>query len=158
MPKHPEAGSLEGPTDESNVNELLFEPEYRFKFEDLSSLHPPLHLFPKLKDIYVDRVDPLVKILHLPTFETALLDGLRSQDLSKGLEAAAFAFYLSIVSASKGDECQNLFGEPRDNLLSRYKRAARQALINAGFLSTSNLMTLRAYAIYLVSRIYQTCF
>ncbi|KAI0376683.1 putative C6 transcription factor [Hypomontagnella monticulosa] len=148
--EHPEVGSLDKPMNDLGLHELFFEPNCIHQVTDLVDLHPPLHIFPKLRDVYVNRVDPLVKILHVPTFEAMLLDGLRNQDLPKGLEAAAFAYYLSIVSALKEDECKDIFGEHRDSLHLRYKRAARRALVNAGFLSTSNLMTLRAYAIFLM--------
>jgi hypothetical protein len=107
---------------------------------------------PKLKDIYADRVDPLVKILHLPTFWTALMNGLRRpQEMSKSFQAATFAFYFATVSAVTDDECEKLFKTRKAVMCSRYQYATRQALVNAGFLSTSSLMTLRAYSLFLVS-------
>lgn len=147
--------------DESNVHEseLFFEPERNYEFENLASLHPSFQVLPKLREIYVDRVDPLIKIFHVPTFWTALTNGLRHpQDLSKSLEAAMFAFYLATISTLKDDECQNLFGEQKSVMYSRYRLATRQALVNAGFLSTSSPMTLRAYAMFIVSCSYRTSF
>ncbi|KND92686.1 hypothetical protein TOPH_02721 [Tolypocladium ophioglossoides CBS 100239] len=37
--------------------------------DPIASLHPPYRVLLKLWDIYVDRVDPPLKILHLPTFK-----------------------------------------------------------------------------------------
>lgn len=147
--------------DESNVDEsgLFFEPEYNYKSENLTSLHLSFEILPKLKEIYVDRVDPLIKVLHLPTFWAALSNGLRHpQNLSKSFEAVVFAFYLATISALREDECQTFFGAQKSILYSRYRVATRQALVNAGFLSTSSLMTLRAYAVYIVSRSYRAPF
>ncbi|KAK9234934.1 C6 transcription factor [Lipomyces kononenkoae] len=151
--QHPEMGGFGEPTDESNVDEseLFFEPEQNYTFENLASLHPSFQILPKLRDIYVDRVDPLMKLLHLPTFWTALTEGLQHpHDRSKSLEAGMFAFYLVTISALKQDECQNLFGVPKSVLHSRYRLATRQALVNARFLSTSSPMTLQAYAMFMM--------
>ena len=140
--------------DEPNIHEggLFFEPEQNYKFRNLSSLHLSFHILQNLKEIYVDRVDPMIKILHLPTFWTALTNGLRHpQGLSKSLEAMVFAFYLATISALKEDECLNLFGAQKSTMCSRYGLATRQALVNAGFLSTSSPMTLRAYSMFIVS-------
>jgi hypothetical protein len=147
--------------DESNVHEsrLFFEPENNYKFEDLTRLHLDFQILPRLREIYVDRVDPLMKILHLPTFWTALTNGRRHpQNLSQSLEAEVFVFYLATISTLKEDECQDLFGVQKSVMVSRYRLAARQALVTAGFLSTSSPMTLRAYAIFMVSCTYQAPF
>jgi hypothetical protein len=121
------------------------------KFENLASLHPSVQILPKLRDIYADRVDPLVKILHLPTFLTASANGLRHPaERSKSLEAMMFAFYLAVVSTLNEDECQDLFGLSESVVYSRYRLATRQALVNARFLSTSDPITLQAYVLFMV--------
>jgi hypothetical protein len=122
------------------------------RIEDLASLHPSIQILPKLWDIYVDRADPLMKLLHLPTFWTSLMNALRTpQHIPKSLQALIFAFYLATISSLEDDECQSLLGGPKSIIFTRFKRAARQALINAGFLHTSSPTTLRAYAIFIVS-------
>jgi hypothetical protein len=105
-------------------------------------------------DIYIDRVDPLMKLLHLPTFWSALTGALQNpHDISKSLEAAIFAFYLATIASLEDNECHCLLGEQKSIISARYKLAARQALVNARFLGTSSLVTLQAYVIFLVSRI-----
>ncbi|KAI1074379.1 putative C6 transcription factor [Whalleya microplaca] len=152
--QHPEVDSLGEAIDESNVHEsqLFFETEHNSKVENLTSLLPSVQMVPTLREIYVDRVDPLMKILHLPTFWPSLTNALRHpEDISKSLGAVIFAFYLSTISTLEEGECHNLFGVPKSVMYSRYRHVTRQALVNAGFLSTSNLMTLRAYAIFMMS-------
>ncbi|KAL9079982.1 MAG: hypothetical protein Q9157_001179 [Trypethelium eluteriae] len=151
--QHPEVGVLGEQSDESNIqeSELFFEPGCSFKVDNLASFYPSFEILPKLREIYADRVDPMMKILHLPTFWTALMNGLRHpQDLSKSLEAAIFAFCCAAISALKEDECETLFGLQKSVMYTRYRVATRQALVNAGFLSTSSPMTLRAYAIFML--------
>lgn len=130
---------------------LFLESELNIKVECLARFHLPLDMVCKLKEYFIDRVDPMLKILHLPTFWVALSNGLPQLDtLPKSLEALIFAFYLVSISSLKDHEARNLFGVPLATLLSRYRVATRQALINARFLSTSNLMTLQAFSIFTV--------
>lgn len=127
-------------------------PNTHSKIESLTSLHPPYHILLKLWDIYVDRVDPLMKILHLPTFWSSLMNVLQHpQDISKSLEALICAFYLAIITSLEEDECRGLLGGQKSVIFARYERAARRALRTAGFLHTSSPMTLRAYVMFLVS-------
>ncbi|KAE8359502.1 fungal-specific transcription factor domain-containing protein [Aspergillus caelatus] len=146
---HPEVGE---PIDESNIqdNELFFEPEQFDKPDNLANLHLSHQMLSKLKEIYLDRVDPMIKILHVPTFWISATDGLSDpQSMPTDLEAMIFAFYLATISTLKEDESQHLFGVRKSVMYSRYRLAARQALINAGFLSTSSPTTLGAYALFM---------
>ncbi|KAL7940985.1 fungal-specific transcription factor domain-containing protein [Trichoderma barbatum] len=137
----------------SHIDEsgLFFEPERSDKSESLSKLHASVSLLSKLKDVYCDRVDPMMKILHLPTFWVAMTHALRRpHDIPKSLESLIFAFYLVTVSSLREEESQSLFGVPTSVIISRYRVATRQALVNARFLSTSNVMTLQAFSIFTV--------
>jgi len=123
--------------------------------EDISTLHPSMQILLKLWEIYIDRADPLMKILHLPTFWTSLTNTLHNpHHVSKSLQALIFAFYLIVISSLEEGECLSLLGESKPDIFCRYKHAARKALMNAGFLHTSSPTTLRAYILFIVS--YQT--
>jgi hypothetical protein len=61
-----------------------------------------------------------------------------------------FSFYLVSICSLREEEAQEMFGVPLSVLICRYRIATRQALVNARFLSTSNLMTLQAFAIFTV--------
>ncbi|KAK6447179.1 hypothetical protein FP744_10003429 [Trichoderma asperellum] len=153
--QHPEATtSFSEPTEEDvHVIEdgLMFEPERGDKVTDLTKYHLPLPLISKLKEFFLDRVDPMMKFLHLPTFWAALANELPNPDrIPKSLEALIFAFYLVSICSLKEDEAQELFGVELQVLLYRYRVATRQALVNARFLSTANLMTLQAFSIFII--------
>jgi hypothetical protein len=72
-------------------------------------------------------------------------------DVSKSVEALVFAFYTSVLSSMEDDECQRILGDQKPNLMPKYRRACRQALINAAFTKTTSLTTLQAYVLFLVS-------
>jgi hypothetical protein len=131
-------------------NAFLLSSDY--KVENLSRLHPPLHILEIFRDIYVDRVDSLTKIIHVPTFWSTAAGALQNPHfIPKSVEALMFAFYLTTSSCMDDGECQQLLGESRSIVTSRYRLASRQALINASFMKTSSLMTLQAFTLFLVS-------
>lgn len=127
-------------------------PNAQSQNEDFSSLHPSSQTLFKIWEIYVDRADPLMKLLHLPTFWVSLTNALHDpHHISKSLQALIFAFYLVTISSLEEDECLRLLGGTKPDVFGRYKRTARKALIDAGFLHTSSPTTLRAYSLFIVS-------
>lgn len=61
-----------------------------------------------------------------------------------------FAIYTLAVTSLSEVECEITFQENKHSLLGKYQKACRQALINARFLQTSDLMVLQAYVLFLV--------
>lgn len=122
------------------------------QIEDFAALLPPAEVLSVLWEAYIERVDPLTKVLHLPSFRTCLTDAFECpQKVPRSLRAAILAFLLIVVAALEEDECQSLLGEPKSIIFTRYRLATRRALIRAGLLDTSNPETLQAYAIFVVS-------
>lgn len=118
---------------------------------DLSQYHPPVaHVF-RLWQIFLENVNPLVKIFHAPTVQEMIT--LASGDLetlSKPNEALLFAIYFLSTLSLEPQECEEFFGESQQKLLARYCRAVQQALVNAKLLRTMNLTTLQAFILYLL--------
>lgn len=118
----------------------------------VTALHPgPVEIF-KLWQCYIENVNPLIKILHVPSTQKDLLS--HSGDLTnipKSMEALMFAIYSMAITSLENDQCLSTFGEPKDELLPRYQAAAQQALINAGYLKSSDIMVLQAFTLYLLS-------
>jgi hypothetical protein len=145
----PKLHSFDNSLDSPDEHELLLSTSS--KTVDLSSFHPQSQVVQKLQTYFLDRVDPITKILHFPTFWTSLTHGIANpKDIPKSLEALIFVFYFVTVSSLDIDECLGLFGEQRSTVSARYKFASHQALMNARFLKSSNLTTLQAFALFLV--------
>jgi hypothetical protein len=120
--------------------------------DNLRQLHPsPIHIF-RLWQMYLNNVDPLTKILHSPTTQQQILD--TTSDLGKvpkNMEALMFGIYSIAVTSLNDEECRNAFGEDKITLFSRYQAGTRQALINAGYLKSNDIVVLQAFTLYLVS-------
>jgi hypothetical protein len=118
---------------------------------DLKDLRPsPSDMF-LLQNIFLDNVDPLTKPLHRPTVQKLFLDTSTSYwNVSKAEDALMFAIYFAATVSLNQAQCQSLFGQTRNVLVSRFRLGAELALSRTAFLSSSNLMVLQAFTILLL--------
>lgn len=114
--------------------------------------HPsPEHIY-QLWQAYVENVDPVTKVFHVPTVRPAIEKAAANTEaIPRGFEALMFSIYSAAVMSLKDDECRQKFGEPRSDLRSRYIRATKSALSRAKFMGTSNLVVLQALVLHLLS-------
>ncbi|KAL4894055.1 fungal-specific transcription factor domain-containing protein [Aspergillus ambiguus] len=118
----------------------------------VTSVHPPTVKIFQLWQIYINNVDPLIKIIHVPTFQTQIVGASADPSkIPKPLEALMFGIYSISVVSLADDEAQNMFDEGKAVLLAKYRRSTQQALANADFMRSSDLMVLQAYLLYLFS-------
>ena len=118
----------------------------------LTTLHPPPELMYKLWHVFLDNVNPLTKIIHQPTLQSAIFDAsFNLEKVSRGLEALMFAIYASATYSMSETECKDILREEKSDLLARYRLGLRKALVRANFLATSEIAVLQAYTIYLLS-------
>ena len=105
-----------------------------------------------LWSIFDQNVDFLIKI----SFESELKQ-LRAEAVTPNPTfsdqeyAFVFALYLITVVSLSEEECQRQLDRPRSELISRYQFLCEQALARSDFLSASNIIILRALALYIVS-------
>lgn len=114
--------------------------------------HPPAERIHQLWQIFIENVDPLTKIVHVPTLRPAIQKAASSiGTIPRSFEALMFAIYAAAVMSLKDDECRQRFCEPRKTLLSRYMSATKAALSRAKFMGTISLVVLQALVLHLVS-------
>lgn len=136
--------------------------ELIFGAETPSSNHEDLTPGPgqvvRLWQIYLDRCNPLTKVIHVPTVQPFVLEATGSTpNLPKNVEALLFAIYtLAVVSMSK-EESEEVLGMPREKALARFSAGLRSCMIRLGFLKTHDLFTLQALVIYLVGILLSVC-
>ncbi|ETN42291.1 uncharacterized protein HMPREF1541_04232 [Cyphellophora europaea CBS 101466] len=130
---------------ESN-DQLLFGPRREIDFQ---AAHPSQVQIFKLWQVYLENVDPLLKATHTPSLQPLIIEAASDmKNISAPLEALMFGIYcVSIVSL----DSNSLFGVPKKELLRTYQFGCQQALINCGVLRSTNLDSLTAFFLYLVS-------
>ncbi|KAH8895409.1 hypothetical protein GQ53DRAFT_715071 [Thozetella sp. PMI_491] len=116
----------------------------------LNELHPePRHIF-RLWEVFIEKINPITKIVHVPTLQPRVLAA--SWDVSKAsksLTAIMFAIYSLVIAPMSTEDCQDAFGESRDELLARYRAATVRALMAADVLITRELEVLQALALFI---------
>ncbi|GFF93562.1 putative sterigmatocystin biosynthesis protein stcQ [Aspergillus udagawae] len=119
---------------------------------DLSASHPSQVQIFKLWRIYLDNVNPLLKVTHAPTLQTHIIDAASNiSSLSPTLEALISSIYRVSILSLADNECTAVFGVPKKDLLTGYQFACRQALQNCDLLQSSNRDCLTALYLYLVA-------
>ena len=114
--------------------------------------HPPPESIHQLWQIFIENVDPLTKVVHVPTLRSAIQKAASNiVTIPRSFEALMFAIYSAAVMTLKEDECMQNFCEPRKSLLSRYISATEAALSRAKFMGTTNLVVLQALVLHLLS-------
>lgn len=97
----------------------------------------------------------MFKILHRPSIlalVSAASGGINNPVSSKSDEALLFAIYFAAITSLTEEECGAYFQQERIRLAVQYKSGLESALINADFLNTTELPTLQAFSLYLVSK------
>ncbi|KAF9690555.1 hypothetical protein EKO04_011300 [Ascochyta lentis] len=118
---------------------------------DMRALHPTPEVARQFWGAYKESVEPLVKVLHVPTFETTFEDALaQPETVGKGLESLLFAIYYGAVTSTAPEDCLETWGEDKPSLLNRYRFALEQALARANFLYCDEIVILQAFIIFLI--------
>jgi hypothetical protein len=124
---------------------------YQSLTNSLRDLHPEPRDIDILWLIYSRNIDPILKIVHKPTFERSLMKAKNNLDgLSRGMEAMMFSMYFAAVESLEVEECKLMFNMDKSFLYNRYRFAVEQALARAGFLDTRELVVLQAFVVFLV--------
>src|SRR3569833_1009460 len=118
--------------------------------KDTTSLHLSTQQATICWQVFLDRVDPLVKILHRPTVERLLGRSLYEKDLLRDCEVVLLftIFFSSIISIS-AHEVETIFSISKPTIVSTYHSAIHEALSRNGFLATEDLTTLQALVLFL---------
>ncbi len=122
--------------------------------EPLRLLHPSLSEISLLCTLYLRNCDPVYKLLHRPTLQrqvAAASSNLDDIPGGKSMEALLFAIYYSAIISLTPEQCVQMFQADKDSLLKRYRQGVEVALGKADILNSTELRTLQALVIFLVS-------
>jgi hypothetical protein len=102
-------------------------------------------------EIFMENIDPVVKVLHCPSVRNLIMKAAVNMDtISRPAEALFFSICFGSIVSMNEDQCQSLLGETKINLWKRYRFATEQALARADFMNSSSLMVLQAFIFYLI--------
>lgn len=119
---------------------------------DVHTLHPdPVQIF-RLWQIYLENVDPLLKVTHTPSLQGRIIEAAGDVfGIKTTLEALMFSIYCMAILSLSAEDCQATFGISKDDLLKKYQVGCQQSLVNCKFLRGGDRDCVTALFLYLVS-------
>lgn len=115
-------------------------------------MHPkPAHIF-RLWQIYLDNVNPLLKITHTATLQARIVEAAgNTTSIDPVLEALMFSIYCISLLSMDDQTCLSVFGQSKEDLRKQYSFGCQQALSACAFLCSNDRDCLTALFLYLVS-------
>ncbi|KAL4770672.1 fungal-specific transcription factor domain-containing protein [Aspergillus nidulans var. acristatus] len=112
----------------------------------------------ELWQVFRKNVDPVIKILHIPSVHAALYSALNNPGSAcKNSEALFSAIYFAATTSLTATDATLLLGVPKAQSLKNFRESMEQALAAANFLDRPAIASLQALTLYLASlRVYDS--
>lgn len=107
------------------------------------------HLTDTLVDIFEQRIDPILKVIHVPSLRKSLLDETWPHTVAQQAILSALQFSATCILGEA--ECWERLGAQKSSLCQELKRHTEAFLSEADLYTEPTLTSLQAYVIYLVS-------
>ena len=146
--------SGQSPADTSTSQSSLLFGSPPLRQRELRLLHPPPAQLITLCYCYQRNVDPMAKVLHIPSLQKLVMSAAANIDaIPSGnyVEALLFAMYYAAITSLSQEECLQKFHDGKNSLLARYRSGTESALSNANLLNTKEIGTVQALVVFLVS-------
>ena len=141
------------PGGHSSHSSVMFGSSYNTS-QNLRHLHPPVSHISSLCEFYLNNVDTVFKILHAPTLRklvASFIANFEHISTNNHIEALLFAMYYGAITSLDSEQCFRMFQDGRESLLTKYRAGTERALANADFLNTTELGTLQALLMFLIT-------
>ncbi|KAG8407185.1 hypothetical protein J3458_020677 [Metarhizium acridum] len=112
--------------------------------------HPStIHIF-QLWQLYIDNVNPLLKITHVPSVQSQIIQASSNlESAPKNLEALMFGIYCMAITSLDDADVEKMLNRPKKEVLAQFFEGLQQALLNAGLMRYNDFLSLQAYVLYL---------
>lgn len=125
--------------------------------DGMAASYPTAHLWPtsahvfRLWQIYIERVNPLSKVIHVPSLQPYLVEAcVGMENVPQNIQGLLFAIFLMAVIAMREEETQEYLGMPRDQAFTRFSSGTRRTLRNQDFFCKNDLVIIQTLAVYTV--------
>ncbi|KFA63977.1 hypothetical protein S40285_05724 [Stachybotrys chlorohalonatus IBT 40285] len=118
----------------------------------VTHLHPPMMQIMQLWQVYIDNINPLLKITHVPTVQGQIIEATSClENAPRNIEALMFGMYIMAIHSMEEAEVLQRFNATKAELLARFFPAIQQALVNASFMRVNDPICLQALYLYLMA-------
>ncbi|RSL41187.1 hypothetical protein CEP53_012909 [Fusarium sp. AF-6] len=111
----------------------------------------PVHVF-RLWQLFVDRVNPLTKIIHVPSVQPYVMEAATNMNnIPLNYQALLFSIFTMAAVSLSDAEATQMLGCSRDDALRKYTIGTKMALTKFNFLKNYDMVALQALLLYLFS-------
>ena len=114
------------------------------------SLEPVLAF--RLWHIFLERVNPLTKVIHAPSLQAHVIQAATDiSTLPMKYQALLFSMFLMATVSLSEEECRRTLNMSRRDALAKFTAGTRKALIKVDFMRNYEMPILQALVLYVVS-------
>ncbi|KAA8646854.1 Zn(II)2Cys6 domain-containing transcription factor nscR [Aspergillus tanneri] len=109
----------------------------------------------QLCQVYLEQVDPVIKILHRPSVEKWMIQGERYLGFPErhvAVDALGSAISYAAAASLTENQCWARFHMGKSGIMADSRRACEAALERSGLLASPNITVLQAFVLYLIAR------
>ncbi|RAH64842.1 fungal specific transcription factor domain-containing protein [Aspergillus aculeatinus CBS 121060] len=107
----------------------------------------------QLWQVYLNIVDPLLKLLHIPSVNSLVFAAINNpEEVTAGTSALLFAIDFAAVTSLPSSDTILLLNQDRPSALNQFQRGLEISLHAAAFLDSPTIITLQEMTIYLRCR------
>ncbi|KAI3554112.1 hypothetical protein CABS01_13200 [Colletotrichum abscissum] len=113
---------------------------------------PDAALVFKLWQIFLDRVNPFTKVIHVHTFQPYVVEATNgTQGLPENIMALLLSIFLMAVVAMSEEECLAALKKTKEAAVALFSAGIRQTMRQLNFMRTNDLVILQSLCLYLYS-------
>lgn len=106
----------------------------------------------KLWQIFLDRVNPFTKVIHVHSFQPHVVEATNgTQGLPENIMALLLSIFLMAVVAMSEEECLTMLKKTKEAAVASFSAGIRQIMRQLNFMRTNDLVILQSLCLYLVS-------
>ena len=108
----------------------------------------------QLWQTFLNNIDPIIKIIHLPTVQAAIYSAINNpSNVEHDLSALLFSIYFSATTSLSNADAFNFLGQERGTSLTRFKQGLEHSLAGANVFDSPSMRSLQAMTLYIVSNL-----
>ncbi|KAG6085771.1 hypothetical protein E4U33_001106 [Claviceps sp. LM78 group G4] len=141
----PEDTSILGSSDLSPGNDADLLCSGHLSTANIEDLVPePVHAL-KLWQLFLDRVNPLFKVVHVPSIQPVVLEGaMNMMSMPHNQQALLFSIYSTASLSMSESESVQVLGMTREAAVQSFLAGTKIALVRSNFLKNYNMTVLQA--------------
>jgi hypothetical protein len=118
---------------------------------DIQIYHPSRWQALQLWQTFLNNVDPIIKILHLPTVQATIYKAMNNPgDVEYDFSALLFSIYFAATTSLSNVDAFNLLGQERSASLTKFKQGLEHSLAGANVFDSPSMRSLQAMTLYIV--------